>query len=144
MLSSSELSVGIDHVGIAVESIDEAQPLLELLGTKRAPAREGSDGTFNWVHYDLPGGGRLELIEPVEGVESFLTDFLDERGPGLHHVTLEVADVDAAVELLESSGIRIVDRQTKGSLEVAYVSPRNPTGVLFQLIEWTEPRPTTG
>jgi methylmalonyl-CoA/ethylmalonyl-CoA epimerase len=96
------------------------------------------EGRFRWVYYRLGDASRLELIEPL-GDESFLTDFLDRHGPGLHHVTLEVADIDAVVETLEDQGLDVVDYRTVDGWTEAFVSPRNPTGALFQLMEYHDP-----
>ena len=131
--------VRVDHIGIAVESVTDAEPLLRLLGAEKLVHEEDPTGAFRWAYYLLGDASRVELIEPVEGEESFLTDFLAERGPGMHHVTLEVADMDAAAEALEAEGVRVVDRIDYEEWAEAFVSPRNPTGVLFQLMEYREP-----
>ena len=131
--------VRVDHVGIAVESVADAEPLLELLGAEKLVHEEDPTGAFRWAYYLLGDASRIELIEPVEGEDSFLTDFLAENGPGMHHVTLEVADVDAVIEALEAGGVRTVDRTDYEGWVEAFVSPKNPTGVLFQLMEYREP-----
>ena len=131
--------IRVDHVGIAVESVADAEPLLELLGAEKVVHEADPAGAFRWAYYLLGDASRVELIEPVESEESFLTEFLEANGPGMHHVTLEVADMDAAVEALESGGVRVVDRVEYDGWTEAFVSPRNPTGVLFQLMEYHEP-----
>ncbi|WP_435178892.1 VOC family protein [Halorussus sp. AFM4] len=139
-MTETELSdVRVDHVGIAVESVADAEPLLELLGAEKLVHETDPTGAFRWAYYRLGDASRVELIEPVDGEESFLTDFLAERGPGMHHVTLEVADMDAAVDALDAGGVRVVDRTDYDEWSEAFVSPRNPTGVLFQLMEYREP-----
>ena len=131
--------VRVDHVGVAVESVSDAEPLLELLGAERLVYEKDPTGAFRWAYYLLGDASRVELVEPIPGEESFLTDFLDARGPGLHHVTLEVADIDATIEAFEAAEIRVVDRVEYDAWAEAFVSPRNPTGVLFQLMEYREP-----
>ncbi|KAB1189874.1 VOC family protein [Haloferax sp. MBLA0076] len=125
----------VDHVGIAVERVDDAEATLLALGCECVHRETVADGTFEWATYVLGDASRLELIAPVDG-ESFLTAYLDEHGPGLHHVTLEVVDIDAAVDALESAGERIVGYSEEDGWTEAFVSPRNPTGVLFQLMEY--------
>jgi methylmalonyl-CoA/ethylmalonyl-CoA epimerase len=132
-------AVRVDHVGIAVHSVADAEPLLELLGAEKLVDEEDPTGAFRWAYYLLGDASRLELVEPVGDEESFLTEFLAESGPGMHHVTLEVADMDAAVAALEAEGIRVVDRTDYDEWAETFVSPRNPTGVLFQLMEYREP-----
>lgn len=127
--------IRVDHVGIAVESVADAEPVLDALGCARGSDETGPDGSFRWVTYHLGDASRLELVAPLTD-ESFIRGFLDENGPGLHHVTLEVADVDAVVAGLEEAGVSVVDRATHDGYAEAFVSPRNPTGTLFQLMEY--------
>lgn len=131
---SHDVPIRVDHIGIAVESIDDAEPVLLALGCERLLV-DDVEGRFRWAYYRLGNGSRLELIEPV-AEESFLTDYLEREGPGLHHVTLEVADIDAVIEGLEESGLRVVDYEEFEEWTEAFVSPKNPTGVLFQLMEY--------
>ncbi len=130
-----DVPVRVDHVGIAVESVADAEPVLQLLGCERLNAEAVAD-TYRWVYYRLGDASRVELIEPVGDGETFLTEFLAAHGPGLHHVTLEVAAIDPVVEYLESAGVRVVDYREFDDWTEAFVSPRNPTGTLFQLMEY--------
>ena len=126
----------VDHVGVAVESIEDAEPLLELLGAEKLIEEPDPEQGFTWAYYELGGASRLELIEPIEGEESFLTGYLDREGPGLHHVTIEVADVDAAVETLEAGGVTVVDYAEREGYTEAFVPPGEASGVLYQLMEY--------
>jgi methylmalonyl-CoA/ethylmalonyl-CoA epimerase len=128
----------VDHVGIAVESIDGAEELLFALGCEKIHEERSEYGGFTWATYALGEASRLELIAPQAGTDSFLTDFLDRNGPGLHHVTLEVADLEAAVDALEAKGVSVVDRAAFDHWKEAVVSPSNPTGALFQLMEYRD------
>jgi len=148
-MGAHDTPIRVDHVGIAVRSVAEAEPLLLALGCERlsdeAVTAEGSvpfdaagdDARFRWTYYRLGDASRIELIEPI-AEETFLTRFLEEHGPGLHHVTLEVADLDAVAAAVEAAGYDVVDRQTFGTWTEAFVSPRNATGTLFQLMEYGE------
>jgi methylmalonyl-CoA/ethylmalonyl-CoA epimerase len=132
-----ETPIRVDHVGIAVESIEAAEPVLFALGCQKF-IEESVEGRFRWAQYDFDqDASRLELIAP-EAEESFLTDFLDEHGPGLHHVTLEVADIDAVSATLEEAGLPVVEYREFEDWTEAFVSPSNPTGTLFQLFEFHE------
>lgn len=136
-MAESELpAMRVDHVGIAVESIDEAEDLLSALGCEKVHAERSEYGSFTWATYVLGDASRLELIAPADGSDSFLTGFLEEHGPGLHHVTIEVADLEAAVEALSERGVSVVDRAEFDHWGEAFVSPGNPTGALFQLMEY--------
>ncbi|WP_227377065.1 VOC family protein [Haladaptatus halobius] len=133
-MRTHDTPVRVDHVGIAVESIEHAEPVLLALGCERLTVEPVED-RFRWAYYRLGDASRLELIEPV-AEDTFLTDFLDRRGPGLHHVTLEVADIDAVIESLREHDLRVVDRAEFDTWTEAFVSPTNPTGALFQLMEY--------
>ncbi|MCT9096737.1 VOC family protein [Haloarchaeobius sp. HME9146] len=130
--------IRVDHVGLAVESVADAEPVLLALGCEKL-SDETVEDRFRWVYYRLGDASRIELIEPIEE-ESFLTDFLESNGPGLHHVTLEVADIDAVIDGLEAADadLRVVDRAEFDTWTEVFVSPRNPTGTLFQLMEYHE------
>jgi methylmalonyl-CoA/ethylmalonyl-CoA epimerase len=132
----NDVAIRVDHVGIAVRSIRDAEPFLELLGCTKF-LEETVEDRFRWAYYRLGEASRLELIEPVSS-DSFLTAFLDEHGPGLHHVTLEVSDIDRVLERLEANDVRTVDYRAFDDWSEVFVSPRNPTGVLFQLMEYHE------
>lgn len=139
--------IRLDHVGIAVESVGDAEPVLRALGCEKLSdeavtgdgsvpiAEAGDEARFRWAYYELGDASRLELVAPI-GEGSFIREFLDRHGPGLHHVTLEVADIDAVVDTLEAADLRVVDYKTYDGWTEAFVSPRNPTGTLFQLMEY--------
>lgn len=107
-----ETPIRVDHIGIAVE------------------------GRFRWAQYDFNrDASRLELIAP-EAADTFLTEYLAHHGSGLHHVTLEVADIDAVEAVLEDNGYSVVEYREYDDWTGAFVPPSNPTGALFQLFEY--------
>lgn len=127
--------IRIDHIGIAVEEFEAAEAVLHALGAEKYVDDTGPGEEFRWVGYILGDASRLELITPLaEG--SFLEEFLDANGPGLHHVTCEVADIDAVAAALTDAGVTVVDRAEHEVYTELFVSPRNPTGTLFQLMEY--------
>ncbi len=146
-VATHDTPIRVDHVGIAVEDVAAAEPALTALGCERLSdevvTADGSvpydeapdDARFRWTYYRLGDASRIELIQPI-AEDTFLTRFLEANGPGLHHVTLEVADIDAVVAAVEAAGLSVVDRQSFDTWEEAFVSPRNPTGTLFQLMEY--------
>lgn len=129
--------IRIDHVGIAVEDFDAAEAVLHALGARQYVDDTGPEGDFRWAGYVLGDASRLELVTPLSD-ENFIREFLDRHGPGLHHVTLEVEDVDAVIDALAAEDVTVVDRATYDTYEEAFVSPANPTGVLFQLMRYRE------
>ncbi len=126
----------MDHVCMVVPKLDERLPMLtELFGMKLAGRWENPQAGYNGLTLDVPGGNtQWELLEP-SGEDSFLTKFLSERGPGLHHVTFEVESVEKATEALKQFGVQTFGgRDYKGYKEV-FIHPQGSGGVLFQLYE---------
>ena len=138
------MSIGlrrVDHVSMAVWKIDESLPFFtDVFGWKEAGRFRNDEAGFAGVVLDVPGADgqrqmQWEILEPI-GEDSFIAKFLRERGPGLHHVTLEVADADEAASGLRKSGI-----DPFGGPRVSYdwkemfVHPKSSGGVLFQLYE---------
>ena len=126
----------MDHVCMAVWKLDDRLPMLtELLGMKLASRWENPEAGYNGVTLDVPGGGaQWELLEP-SGDDSFLLRFLNERGPGLHHVTFEVESVAKATEALQAFGYQPFGGRDYPTYKEIYVHPRDSGGVLFQLYE---------
>jgi methylmalonyl-CoA/ethylmalonyl-CoA epimerase len=129
--------IRIDHVGVAVEEFDAAEVVLHALGARQYVDDTGPDEGFRWAGYVLGDASRLELVTPLTD-DDYIREFLDRHGPGLHHVTLEVEDVDAVIDALAAEGVTVVDRATHDTYEEAFVSPANPTGVLFQLMRYRD------
>jgi LAO/AO transport system kinase len=131
-------SVSIDHLGIAVKSLDEALRFYECIGL--AVEHRETVETEKVHAAMLPAGeARIELLEPA-GLDSPLSKFLEKRGPGLHHVALRVPDLAAAVERLRASGARLLNepRAGAGGHLYVFVHPASTGGVLLELIQESE------
>jgi methylmalonyl-CoA epimerase len=133
----------LDHVGIAVTSIEEARPLYErLTGAPGGPTLELPEQGVNVAFF-----GRIELLEP-RGPESSLTRFFASRGPGLHHMAFRVTDIAAELARLEAVGVRLVDREARigaAGHPIAFLHPSAAGGVLVELVEVpVEPIPHFG
>jgi LAO/AO transport system kinase len=126
----------IDHLGIAVQSIDGA--LRFYAGELGMPLAARETVEHEKVHVAmLPAGeSRIELLEPSDP-ESTIARFLEKRGPGLHHVAMKVADLNATVARLEQAGVRMLDGPKRGSGGHLYVfvHPASTGGVLWELIQ---------
>jgi methylmalonyl-CoA/ethylmalonyl-CoA epimerase len=131
----------LDHVCWAVRKIDDALPMLtELMGMTVEGRFENPEMGYRGVGLRVPGGtGHFELLEPL-GESSYLHRFLEERGPGLHHVTFEVKDTDKAAEAIEKYGITPFGgvKRSHGWAET-YIHPKDSGGVLFQFYLEEEP-----
>ena len=125
----------IDHLGIAVKSLDDAIPFYESLGL-RAGHRETVVQEKVNVAMLPTADSRIELLEPA-APDSPISNFLAKRGPGLHHVALRVPDLNATVERLRASGARLLNepRAGAGGHIYVFVHPASAGGVLLELIQ---------
>lgn len=124
----------LDHIGIAVASLEEGMHFyqalgLELSGTDEVP-EQGVKVAF------LPvGDTRLELLEPT-GPESPIAKHLEKRGPGLHHLCVQVDDIRSAMDQLRRSGYRLLSEEPQPGAhgcQVCFVHPKSTGGVLLEL-----------
>jgi methylmalonyl-CoA/ethylmalonyl-CoA epimerase len=123
----------LDHIGIAVKSVTEARKFFEgILGARFLYEHDNPDAGYKIVELDF-SGLTIELLEPL-GEKSFLHGFLEKRGEGLHHLTLDVPNSKARIAELKQAGVKVVDEREFGpdSYE-AFVSPRSSHGLLIQI-----------
>lgn len=129
-------SLSIDHLGIAVRSIEEALRLYEgLLGLHAAATETVEQEKVRVAMLPLEGS-RIELLEPTEP-DSPVGRFLEKRGEGLHHMALKVPNLAAAVERLRAAGARLLNepRTGAGGHLYVFVHPASTGGVLLELIQ---------
>jgi len=127
---------GIHHLGVAVDDLDEALSTYERLFGARLEHREtvpgqGVEAASLWI-----GADRVELLASL-GDETPVGKFLASRGPGMHHVAYEVADVGAALDELSANGAELIDERPRRGLfglEVAFVHPDAAHGVLAEIV----------
>jgi methylmalonyl-CoA epimerase len=127
---------GIHHLGVAVEDLDEAVTTYERIFGARLEHRERVPEQGVEAASLAVGAGRVELLASL-GEETPVGKFLTKRGPGMHHVAYEVADVRAAIDELAQQGVELVDEQPRQGLfglEVAFVHPDAVDGVLSELV----------
>jgi methylmalonyl-CoA/ethylmalonyl-CoA epimerase len=127
----------IDHVGVAVEDLDEAISLYEQTMQMRLAHRETVESQgVEAVLLDV-GEGHVELLRPL-APDTAVGKFLDRRGPGLHHVAYAVSDIDAALEALSEAGLELIDASPRTGIRgsrVAFVHPRSTGSVLTEIVE---------
>jgi methylmalonyl-CoA epimerase len=126
----------IDHIGVAVKSLAAAKAIYEKLGLNLSPEETVEAEQVRVVMVPL-GESRLELLEPTSET-SVIAKFIAKRGEGLHHVSLRVPDLEAAVERLKKDGVRLVSDQIKigaGGHRYVFVHPSSAGGVLLELVE---------
>ena len=127
----------IDHVGVAVPSIDEALPLYrDVLGMELVHRETVPEQGVHAALFDV-GDSHLELIEPTSP-DSRIAEFVARRGAGLHHVAYRVSSVEAALESCRASGLKLLDHAPRPGIRgsrVAFLHPQTAGGVLTELVE---------
>jgi LAO/AO transport system kinase len=126
----------IDHIGVAVRSLEEALPFYTSHLGLPEPPRETVEQEKVRVAMLPAGEARIELLEALDG-DSTIAKFLERRGPGLHHVAMRVPDLHATARRLESAGVKLLGRPRRGAGGHLYVfvHPAGTGGVLWELIQ---------
>jgi methylmalonyl-CoA/ethylmalonyl-CoA epimerase len=127
---------GIHHVGVAVDDLEEALATYERLFSAHVEHEATVDEQGVRAASVRIGQGRLELLEPLTE-DTPVGRFLAKRGPGMHHVAYEVADLDATLAELVDAGADLIDAQPREGLfglEVAFVHPDSVHGVLSEVV----------
>lgn len=134
------MSIEVDHLGIAVRSLEEGLAFYEqLLGMP--VAQKETVAAEQVMVAMLPTGAphkgpRIELLEATDG-NSTVAKFIEKRGPGLHHIALRVDDLASVVARLTASGARLMNepRSGAGGHTYVFVHPASAGGVLVELIQ---------
>ncbi|MCB1032296.1 MAG: methylmalonyl-CoA epimerase [Acidobacteria bacterium] len=131
---------GIDHLGIAVASIEEARPFYAQLGLTVEHIEEVPQEKVR-VAIIPCGGSRIELLEPTSE-DSPIAKFLAKRGPGIHHICLATDDVQAEGNGLQAAGFELLRPQPTPGADgcwVNFIHPKSAGGVLVEISEKREP-----
>ena len=126
----------IDHIGVAVVSLDDALGIYRALGLEEAHREEVPSQKVRTAFLPI-GESRIELLEPTSE-DSPVAKFLAKRGPGVHHVCFSVDDLEAALDALASRGFRLLHRTPVPGADgkrVAFLHPDAGHGLLIELSE---------
>jgi methylmalonyl-CoA/ethylmalonyl-CoA epimerase len=127
----------IDHIGVAVEDLDEAIALYtQRLGLplehRETVEEQGVEAVLLGV-----GDSHVELLRPLHP-DTAVGKFLTRSGPGLHHVAYGTDDIESAIDSLRTAGLRMIDEQPRTGIRgsrVAFLHPKSTGGVLTELVE---------
>jgi len=130
--------LGIDHIGIAVQDIEQAVPLYEkTFGVKAGEIFKNRTGTMKGSYISIGGNGHIELVEPLSP-ESRTTRMVAEKGYGIVHLAIEVEDLDSAIEELKSAGIQFIDEKptvaSSSPRRIIFTDPKSLGGVAIEFI----------
>jgi methylmalonyl-CoA/ethylmalonyl-CoA epimerase len=125
----------IEHIGIAVESLDAAIPYYEtLLGTKCYSIEEVADQRVKTAFFKV-GDTKIELLQSTDP-EGPIGKFLEKKGQGIHHIAFAVDNVNSALQEANEAGIQLIDKQgRKGAegLTIGFLHPKSTFGTLTEL-----------
>ncbi|MGH2587529.1 MAG: VOC family protein [Dehalococcoidia bacterium] len=127
----------IDHVSFATHSIDESLRWFQAVFGAREVRRHPNEAEgYTFAELEIPNAQvGFELIEPLSE-DGFLARFLRERGPGFHHITIEVENVDEAAEEMRAQGIEPFGGvRGSGQWRQTFIHPRDSGGILVQLVQ---------
>jgi methylmalonyl-CoA/ethylmalonyl-CoA epimerase len=127
----------IDHLGIATKGIDEALAFWsEALGLENVHTEVVEDQKVRVAMLPI-GESRIELLEPTSN-DSPISNFLEKRGGGIHHIAVRVDDIESSLNRLKAKGMRLIDESPRIGAEgclVAFVHPSSANGVLLELVQ---------
>ena len=127
----------IEHLGIAVKSIEEALPYWEnVLGLKCYNIEEVADQKVRTAFLKV-GQTKIELLEPTSE-ESTVAKFIETRGEGFHHIAYAVENIEEALAEVEAKGVRLIDKTPRAGAEgltIAFLHPKSTGGVLTEFCE---------
>jgi len=127
----------IEHIGIAVNSLEEGEALYEsLLGTKSYKREEVASEKVV-TSFFRQGPNKIELLAPI-GDDGPISKFLAKKGPGIHHIAYAVTDIKSEMSRLENEGFRLLNEEPKKGADnklVCFVHPKSAGGVLVELCQ---------
>lgn len=127
----------IDHIGVAVPSLEQGKKFYEALGFKHMGVEEVKSEKVKVGFLRLDNQASIELLEPTAS-DSPVAKFMDKRGPGIHHICLRVKNIRQLVENLKKQGVQMINEEPKLGAHnclVAFVHPKSTGGVLLELSE---------
>ena len=127
----------LEHVGIAVKNLDEAEQLYSLLLNTSPYKREQVKSEGVLTSFFRTGASKIELLE-ASSPDSPISKFIEKRGEGLHHIAFEVEDILAEMERLRKEGFHLLNEQPKRGADskwVCFIHPKECKGVLIELCQ---------
>ena len=127
----------INHIGVAVNSIEESAPLYRDVYGMKDEGVEVVEEQKVKVEFFAVGESRIELLEPTSD-DSPVAKFIAKNGPGVHHIAYEVDDVCAEIARLKAEGVRLIDEVPRcgaHQTQIAFLHPKSSGGVLTEMCQ---------
>lgn len=135
MTGNPKLTFELDHIGVAVESLEKGKSFWEALGLGPMTTETVASEKVNVGFFELNDGVRIELLEPI-GADSPIGKFLEKRGPGVQQVCFRVKDIRATLKALKEKGIQLINEEPRPGAhgaQVAFIHPKSTGGILIEL-----------
>jgi len=135
-VGGEEMINRFDHIGIAVKNLDEAIDLYKKLGFELKEIEEVAEQKVRVAMLPV-GESKIELLEATSE-DSAIAKFIEKRGEGIHHLAVNVEDIEKALENAKSNGLKLIDEKPRigaGGKKVAFVHPKSTKGVLLEFVE---------
>jgi len=130
----------IDHIGVAVEDLDESIAIYrDRLGMREQHRERVEEFGVEAALLEI-GGAHVELLTPI-AADSAVATFLERKGPGMHHVAYRTDDIDSVLVALREQGMRLIDEEPRTGIQdsrVAFVHPKSTGGVLTEIVQPAE------
>lgn len=126
----------IDHIGIALESIDKVSQFYKDIDLNISHIEEVKDQQVKAAIIEI-GGSRIELLESLSP-EGPIGKFLTKKGAGIHHIAIEVENLEAKLKELEEKGYALIDKKARmgaGGNKIAFIHPKSSGGILIELCQ---------
>lgn len=127
----------VEHIGIAVQSLQRSIPLFEALLNTSCYKQEQVDSEAVRTAFFQKGETKVELLEPTNP-ESVIARFLEKKGEGMHHIAFDVADIHAEMARLAAAGFTLLNPEPKKGADnklVCFLHPKDTSGVLVELCQ---------
>ena len=127
----------LEHIGIAVKNIDQANKLFaKLLGREHYKIEDVNSEGVRTSFFDI-GGVKIELLEPTRP-DSPVAKFIDKRGEGIHHMAFEVSDINKSLKVYADKGFHVLNQEAKTGADnkmVFFLHPKSTQGVMIELCQ---------
>ncbi len=124
----------IHHVGIAVKSLEREKFYKEFLGLEVEERKEIQEQKVK-IAFIPVGETKIELLEPLG--EGALSKFLETKGEGIHHIAIQVEDIEGVLARMKEAGVTLIDESPRRGAEgkIAFIHPKSTGGVLLELVQ---------
>ena len=126
----------VHHIGIAVNNLKESAALFEKLLGVKAHIQDVPRQMVTEAVFKIGGEVEINLVEPT-GPDSSVAKFLEKRGEGLHHIALEVDDINSELKKMEKKGVQLIDKEGREGAagQIGFLHPKSVNGVLIELVQ---------